>query len=72
MPQPCRDRVSRTSRTSLSAYTVSPPKSGFGSVTSETPSAKPFWLVSGTMSPATTAIVRKLFTSGFPNSVFAA
>ncbi len=73
MPTPGRDRDSRISRTSLSAYSVSPTKTGAGRRTLSQPRlANAFSLMSTTDIPVTSASVKALLTSGRPNSVCAA
>jgi hypothetical protein len=60
-------------RISLSAQRVSPTNTGAGSLISPQPRlATAFSLVSGTLSPVTSASVRVLFTSGRPKRVRAA
>src|SRR5262249_23248202 len=64
------DPDSRSSRISLSAQSVSPAKTGFGSEMSvHARLAAAFSLVSGTVMPVTSASVNVLFTSGRPNCV---
>ena len=67
------DDDSRTSRISLSAWSVSPSNTGLGSLMSvHSRFAAAFSLVSGTVSPVTTASVNALFTSGCSKRVRAA
>src|SRR5439155_404789 len=64
------DFDSRSSRISLSAHSVSPAKTGFGSLMSvHCRLAAAFSLVSGTVMPVISASVNVLFTSGWPNCV---
>ncbi len=70
MPTLGFDFDSRRSRISLSAHSVSPSKTGFGSLMSvQARLAAAFSLVSGTVMPVTSASVNALFTSGWPNCV---
>src|SRR4051794_18038734 len=60
----------RTDKISVSAHSVSPAKTGWGSLTSvHARFAVAFSLVSGTLSPTTSESVKQLFTSGFSNRV---
>src|SRR6185436_14305578 len=73
MPTDGFERDSRFSRISLSAQIVSPANTGRGSSMSvQDRLAAAFSLVSGTVRPTTSASVKALFTSGFPNWVRAA
>ncbi len=64
---------SRSSRISLSAWSVSPSNTGFGSLMSvQARFAAAFSLVSGTVSPVISASVNALFTSGRSKRVRAA
>ena len=70
MPTLGFDLDSRVSRISLSAQSVSPTKTGFGSLMSvQARFAAAFSLVSGTVSPVTSASVKALLTSGRPKRV---
>jgi hypothetical protein len=73
MPTSGRDAEARTARTSDREYSVSPSKTGCGSRTSSQDRlAMTFCETSDTDWPVTSASVKVLFTSGRPNSVWAA